>query len=249
MKNIRRLLKKRGEHMILALIPAYNEEKSIGDVIRGALKYVDKVIVIDDGSSDKTYDIAYSLGATVLRHSRNMGVGASIRTGINYAKKVNPELIIILDADGQHDPNDIPRLIQPILSGQADFVLGSRFLQGNPTMPLLKFIGNKFLSLLVSILLCTRVTDAQTGFRALNRRALMALHIEAEYTYVQEMIIKLYLKGCKLKEVPIKVRQRRYGRSKVASSIIRYIIRTLPIIFRTYIHMRTRSFNCRPSEF
>lgn len=197
-------------------------------------KYVDRIIVIDDGSKDKTSKIANHLGATVLYHTRNMGVGAAMRTGTNYAKKFKPDIVVTLDGDGQHNPSDIPKIIQPILFDQADFILGSRFLQGNSNMLLIKFIGNKLLSLLVSILVGVRITDAQSGFRALNRKALMALNLEADKTYVQEMIIELCLKGCKLKEVPISVMPRKYGSSKVTSNIIKYIIKSLLTIFRAY---------------
>lgn len=203
-------------------------------------KYVDRIIVIDDGSKDKTPKIANHRGATVLRHTRNMGVGAAMRTGTNYAKKFNPDIVVTLDGDGQHNPSDIPKIIRPILSDQVDFVLGSRFLQGDPPMPLLKLIGNKLLSILVSILTRVRVTDAQSGFRALRREALMALNLEGDKTYVQEMIMELCLKGYKLKEVPITVRSRKYGNSKVTSNIIKYVVKTLPIIFRSYGRVRGR---------
>lgn len=195
---------------------------------------MDRIILIDDGSNDKTSEIANYLGATVLHHTQNMGVGAAMRTGTNYAKKVKPDLVVSLDGDGQHKPSDIPKIIQPILSGQADFVLGSRFLQGDPPMPLIKLAGNKLLSLLVSILTNVRVTDAQSGFRALRGEALIALNLEGNKTYVQEMIIELCLKGYKLKEVPIIVMPRKYGSSKVTSSIIKYIIKSLLTIFRAY---------------
>jgi len=221
--------------MILALIPAYDEAGSIAKVIEETSKYVDEVVVIDDGSKDKTSEIANCFGATVLRHSRNMGVGAAMRTGIEYAKKVRPSVVVTIDGDGQHDPKEIPRIVQPIISRQADFVLGSRFFQhGKLNMPLIKLVGNKLLSLFISVLLGVRITDVQTGFRALDWEALMALNLEADHTYVQEMIIELCLKGYKLKEIPTKVKPRKHGNSKVTSNIFKYITKTLPSIFRAY---------------
>lgn len=221
--------------MFIALIPAYGEEKSIGNVIKETLKYVDKVVVIDDGSKDRTVKIANDLGATVLRHSKNMGVGAAMRTGIDYAKKVKPDLLVALDADGQHNPNDIPRLIKPILSGEADFVIGSRMLENDKQMPFIKLVGNKILNLIVSIFIKRMISDSQSGFRALNQESIMALNLEGDKTYVQEMIIELSLKGKKIKEVPIETNHRNHGKSKVTSNTIEYIIKTMPIILRTYI--------------
>lgn len=221
---------------IVALIPAYNESRSIGDVIKKVSGYVDKVIVIDDSSSDQTAFIAQSLGAKVLNHFRNMGVGAAMQTGINYVKTIKPDIVVTLDGDGQHKPEDIPRMIQPILSSDADLVLGSRFLQGNPHMSLIKLFGNKFFAFLIRILVGVKLTDTQTGFRALNLKALMSLDLKANYTYVQEMIIDLYVKKFKIVEVPIRVLPRKYGHSKVALNIFKYALRTLSIIIYAYLH-------------
>ncbi len=231
---------------ITALIPAFNESRSIGGIIRRVGVQVDKVVVINDFSSDETPLIAQYLGATVLNHSRNMGVGAAMQTGINYSKATKPDIVVTLDADGQHKPEDIPRVIQPILSGEADLVLGSRFLRGNPPdMPAIKLLGNKFFVYLIRFLTGIELTDTQTGFRALNRRALAKLDLEANYTYVQEMIIDLHTKGFRIVEVPITALPREYGSSKVALNIFKYALRTLSIITHAYLHktkrVRTRS--------
>ena len=221
---------------ITALIPAYNEGGSIGDVVRKVYDHVDKVVVINDFSSDKTPLIAKYLGATVLNHSRNMGVGAAMQTGINYSKATKPDIVVTLDGDGQHKPEDIPRIVQPILSGDADLVLGSRFLRGNPPdMPVIKLLGNKFFAYLIRFLTGIKLTDTQTGFRALNRKALVDLDLKANYTYVQEMIIDLYAKGFRIVEVPITVLPRKHGCSKVALNIFKYAIRALSIIIYAYL--------------
>lgn len=164
-----------------------------------------------------------------------MGVGAAMRTGINYAKKIRPDLLVTLDADGQHDPSDIPRLIKPILSDEADFVIGSRRLEKDQHMKSINLIGNKILNLIVSIFIKKRIKDSQSGFRALNHNSIMALNLEGDKTYVQEMIIELSLKGKKIKEVPIETNHRNHGKSKVTSNIIDYSIKTMQIILRTYI--------------
>jgi len=163
-----------------------------------------------------------------------MGVGAAMRTGINYAKKIKTDLLVTLDADGQHDPNDIPRLIKPILSGEADFVIGSRRLENDHHMKSINLIGNKILNLIVSVFIKRRIKDSQSGFRALNQESIMALNLEGDKTYVQEMIIDLYLKGKKIKEVSIETNHRNHGESKVTSNIIDYSIKTIIIIFKTY---------------
>ncbi|GAG78552.1 unnamed protein product, partial [marine sediment metagenome] len=169
---------------------------------------MDKIIVVDDGSTDRTAQIAKDLGATVIQHKKNMGVGAAMRTGINYAKKIKPDIIVTLDADGQHDPSDIPRLIKPILSGEADFVIGSRRLEKCQDMKQINVIGNKILNLIVSVLIRKRIKDSQSGFRALNQNSIMTLNLEGDKTYVQEMIIELCLKGKKIKEVFIETNNR-----------------------------------------
>ncbi len=220
---------------ITALIPAYNEGESIGSVVRKVGDQVNRVVVINDFSSDETPLIAQYLGATVLNHSRNLGVGAAMQTGINYSKATRPDIVVTLDGDGQHKPEDIPRIIQPILSGDADLVLGSRFLRGNPDMPLIKLLGNKFFVYLIRFLTGTKLTDTQTGFRALNLRALANLDLKANYTYVQEMIIDLCVKGFRIVEVPITVLPRKHGSSKVALNIFNYAIRALSIIIYAYV--------------
>ncbi len=166
-----------------------------------------------------------------------MGVGGAIRTGINYAKELKPDILVTLDADGQHKPSDIPRLIQPILSGEADFVIGSRRIDEDPNITSINLIGNKILNAIVSVFIGKRITDAQSGFRALNIESIMALNLQGDKTYVQEMIIELCLKGKKFKEVFIETNKRDHGKSKVTSNIIDYAVKTSIIICKTYIRV------------
>ena len=113
--------------MIVAAIPAYNEEKTIAKVVVHAMKYVDKVVVVDDGSTDDTATIAEHLGAHLVRHDGNLGYGAAIRSCFSIARDLNSDALVILDADGQHNADDIPKLLAPIQAGEADIVVGSRF--------------------------------------------------------------------------------------------------------------------------
>jgi len=114
---------------IVAVLPAFNEQRTIAEVILKTEKNVDRVVVVDDGSSDLTAEVAERLGATVIRHKRNIGYGAALRSGFEHALKLNPKVVVTLDTDGQHDPNEIPNLVKPILEGKADVVIGSRFLR------------------------------------------------------------------------------------------------------------------------
>jgi len=226
--------------VLLAVIPAFNEDKSIVNIVQKTRKYVDRVIVVDDSSTDNTQELARRSGATVLQHSTNRGVGAAMITGLKYAQKLKPDIVVTLDADGQHRPEDIPRLIHPIIAMKADLVLGSRFLQKPPpNIPSIKYIGNKFFTFITSILARVKLTDTQTGFRALNQKALLALDLRSEFTYTQEMVLILgHKKYCCL-EVPIEVRPRKQGNSKVASNFIKYGFKSLTIILSTYIRQKT----------
>lgn len=221
------------------MIPAFDEEKSIADVVQRTAKYVDRVVVVDDSSRDNTAELALRSGATVLRHSRNMGVGAAIITGVNYAQKLNPDIVVTLDADGQHKPEEIPRLIRLVVAGKADCVVGTRFLQGSlaNTSPI-KHVGNKFFTFITDLLAGAKLTDTQTGFRVLNKKALFALDLRSKFTYTHEMIIILGHKGCRITEIPIRAEPRKQGNSKVTSNIFSYGFKSLAIIFSTYIRQK-----------
>jgi glycosyltransferase involved in cell wall biosynthesis len=224
---------------ILAVIPAFNEEKSIADVVQRTAKHVDCVVVVDDSSRDNTAELALLSGATVLRHSKNMGVGATMITGIEYAQKLRPDIVVTLDADGQHKPEEIPRLIRLVVAGKADCVVGSRFLQGSlANTSFIKRVGNKFFTFITNLLAGAKLTDTQTGFRALNKKALFALDLKCKFTYTHEMIIILSHKGCRIGEVPIRVEPRKQGNSKVTSNIFGYVFKSLAIVFSTYVRQK-----------
>ncbi len=224
----------------LAIIPAFNEEKSIAAIVQETKKHVNEVLVVDDHSTDNTAKIARVHGATVICHSRNKGVGAAMKTGISYAKKLKPNIVITIDADGQHRPEEIPHLIQPIVVDDADLVLGSRFLNEQlSNSSLIKKIGNKLVTFITSFLAGVKLTDTQTGFRAFNRKALLSLDLVSDFTYTQEMILILCYKGFRCTEVPIQIHPRKYGKSKVVSKIGAYALRTLIIILSTHLRLKT----------
>jgi len=154
---------------IIVAIPAYNEEETIAKEILNAKKYADKIIICDDGSADSTAEIAKSLGADVIRHKRNLGYGAAIQSLFKRAKELNFDVLVTLDGDGQHDPDDIPKVIKPIIDDEADIVIGSRFI-GNSlvVMPWYRRIGVKLITNFVnySAKQSISIRDAQSGFRA-----------------------------------------------------------------------------------
>jgi glycosyltransferase involved in cell wall biosynthesis len=159
-------------------IPAFNEEHTIARVILEAQKFADKVVVCDDGSTDYTAKIADSLGADVVRHEKNGGYGASIKSLFLRALELNADVFVTLDADGQHEPNEIPFVIKPILEGEADVVIGSRFVDRNGTaeMPLYRQLGAKLITKMVNGSAKNGVTDSQSGFRAYSHIALDRLN-------------------------------------------------------------------------
>lgn len=165
--------------MIIAIIPAHNEEKSIKAVIEKVKKYVDKIIVIDDASVDKTGEIAKKMGAFVIMHKTNKGLGGALISGFKKALEITKndrEIIITIDADGQHNPDEIPKFLVEINKGY-DFVLGKRDLS---KYPFVKKFGNFFLNMLTNIVCGTALKDTESGFRAFTRKALKKMEFKAE---------------------------------------------------------------------
>lgn len=163
---------------IVVCIPAYNEERSIASLIVQLRSFAYEILVCDDGSTDQTGEIARQLGLTVFRHEKNMGKGASLRTLIEEATKLDPEVVVTMDGDGQHEPNDVPRVVAPILQSNADIVIGARRTSGG-MMPRDRVIGNMVLDLATGRKAGMRLVDSQSGFRAYSRRALGFLDFKA----------------------------------------------------------------------
>ncbi len=161
--------------MLAAIIPAYNEERFIGSVVIKVRKFADTVIVVDDGSTDSTAEIAHTAGAVVIVHERNRGKGAALNSGFQKARELDADIVTVLDGDGQHRAEEIPSLIQPVLDGRADMVVGSRFLRIHNRAPLYRQIGQRIVTFLTNLTSGVRSTDSWSGFRAFSRKAVEAM--------------------------------------------------------------------------
>ena len=187
--------------MIVAAIPAYNQEAMIARVVIGSSRHVDKVLVCDDGSSDLTGEIAERLGAEVVRHERNLGKGAAVRSLFDFAKRLGADIVVTIDADGQHNPDEIPKLVEPILSGKADIVIGSRSLTGSE-MPRYRSIGRKALDQATAAAGRLKIADTQSGFRAYSKDAVGSLEV-TEFGIGVDSEILMKAEGLRLAEVPV----------------------------------------------
>ena len=219
---------------IVALIPALNEEKTIGAVVRGALKYVDHVVVVDDLSEDDTVEVAKEAGAQVIRLRNRRKVGGVVKAGISYVKSLEPNILVTLDGDGQHDPDEIPHLLKLVLDGKFDLVQGSRFLE-DKRKSTIKDAGNCIFSRLVSFLLRQKITDITSGFRVLNFIALSDLDLKFDQECYPEMTIDLSLKGYRIAEEHIKNLPRLHGNSRVIDNLFSYMFKALGILTYTFL--------------
>lgn len=188
-------------------IPAFNEEKTVACVVLEAQKYADVVIVCDDGSGDLTGEIAERLGATVVRHKRNRGYGAALQTLFKQARELDADVLVTLDSDGQHDPAQIPLLVEPIRQRIAEVVLGSRFIdkKGTANMPAYRQLGVKVITKLSNGSNKNSVSDAQSGFRAYSKLAMDRMEVISEngMSASIELLRVVHKSGLKVCEVPI----------------------------------------------
>ena len=222
-------------------IPALNEEKTISKVISGIpreIPGVDElcVLVINDGSTDSTEELARSAGADVVSNRAPSGLGAAFKIGVHEALLRGADIIVTIDGDGQFNSEDVSKLVKPITDGESDFVSCSRFRRRimTPKMPFSKFLGNLGMAWFMRKLTGKNITDASCGFRAYSRDALLHLNLFGKFTYTQETLLDLIFKGFRYMEVPLSVRgQREFGKSRIASNLFKYAYQTLKIIFRS----------------
>jgi glycosyltransferase involved in cell wall biosynthesis len=228
---------------LVVMLPALNEETTIAGVLGRIPREIEGVcdvraLVVDDGSTDRTAELARQSGAVVVSHLQNSGVGAAFSTGIEQALAMGADVIVNMDADGQFQPEDIPTLIRPILHDGYGFATCSRFADPDniPHMPKVKLWGNRMMCRLVNAITgTTKFSDVSCGFRAYSRDTAMRLNLYGKFTYTQETLIDLAMKGLPMTEVPLTVRGvREHGKSRVASNLWHYGFNTSMIILRAY---------------
>ncbi len=188
-----------------AIIPAFNEEVAIGSVVLLSREHVDEVLVVDDGSTDRTASVAEMAGARVLRHHKNLGKGAALKTGF---QATDADVIVTLDADGQHDPAEIPKLMEPIIRGEADIVNGSRYLHGtDENTPRYRRVGQKILDTATNISTGLEITDTQSGFRAFSSKTIPHFRFrDPGFVVESEMLADAAEAGLRIMEVEVGVR-------------------------------------------
>ncbi len=227
---------------LVVIIPAFNEAATIERVIKSVPTDIPgvrdtEIVVIDDGSEDNTAQLARDAGAHVVSHYENRGVGASYASGVHEALQRGADIVVNIDADGQFNSADIPKLIKPLLAGEAGLVTASRFKDPQliPDMPLARLMGNRLVSLIISLIVGRRFYDVSCGFRACSRETALHLNMTGSFTYTQEMFLDLSFKGIHVIEVPVVVRgSREHGKSAISSNLFSYATRALRIILRAY---------------
>jgi len=191
---------------IVAAIPCFNEARCIGSVVLKAKKFVDTIVVIDDGSTDATAEIVAEAGAAIHRHDQNRGYGAAIRSAFAKGRQLEADVLVILDGDGQHDPSDIPNLVKPVVEGEADVVVGSRFLGEGKRPPFYRRLGQRVLTVATNLGSGQPLSDSQSGFRAYSSKALKELSFaESGMSASSEIQFAIGKSGLRVAEVPIDV--------------------------------------------
>jgi len=197
-------MREQAKPKIIAAIPCFNNEHFITELVSSARKYVDEVVVIDDGSYDGTAEAARAAGALVINHGKNRGYGEAIKSCFEAAKANAACALVILDGDGQHNANEIPRLLEPVIRGEADIVIGSRFLTNEQNMPKYRKFGISVITFLWNFGSKMKVSDAQSGFRAYSKKIFGNSSLFEEGMSVSiETLEKARMKGAIIKEVPI----------------------------------------------
>jgi hypothetical protein len=223
---------------IAILVPAYNEAENIGHVLddmpREVCGVATEVLVVDDGSRDGTGDVAAEHGAAVARHVTNRGGGAALRTGYRLMVESGALIVVTLDADGQHLPAEMPRLVEPVLSGEVDVAHGSRVLGHADRNTRARELGIVFFNRLVSFITRTHVTDCSNGYRAVRTTVLPQLVLRQEQFHTSEFMIEAIKRGIPAREVPITVEQRLHGHSK-KPAVMRYGLGFANAIVRTWL--------------
>jgi len=227
----------------IAIVPAHNEEGAVGGVI-AELRAFDPsldVVVVDDGSHDRTAQVAAAAGAFVVRLPFNLGIGAAVQTGFKFALAGRYDEAVRLDGDGQHDPRELPKLIGPLERGEADIVVGSRFARGadEHRPALARRIGIVFFARLVSLLTRQRVTDTTSGFQALNAKGIAIFAADYPHDYPEvEATVMVHKHRLRLLEVPVRMREREHGASSITA--VRSVYYMCKVTLALFVSMARR---------
>ena len=234
---------------LIVNLPAYNEEEKIGETIKRIprqISAIDKILVqvIDDGSRDKTVEVAKEAGADIIfSHQVNRGIGVTFRTAVEKALENGADIMVNMDADGQFDPNDIQKLIAPILKNEKDMVIADRFGEHRAkNIPWAKDFLNRFAAKLVGAFMQTNIKDLTCGYRALNRETMLRLNLPGGFTYTQETIIDAIGKNLKLQWIPVKVTYHEGRKSRVVKSIYSFVNNSFKIIIKAIRDVRPMKF-------
>jgi glycosyltransferase involved in cell wall biosynthesis len=219
---------------VLLFLPAFDEEEAIADLLRRVPATAAgrrlELVVVDDGSRDATAAIARGMGADVMSLGANQGLGAAVRAGLRLGVQRGAAAVVFCDADGEYPPEEIDRLVAPVLADTADYVVGSRFLGRIDHMRPERFAGNVVLSAGLSFVARRRISDGQSGYRAFSPAAAAAAEVIHDYNYAQVLTLDLLAKGFRYAEVPISYRFRTTGRSFV--TLGRYLRHVVPAVYR-----------------
>ncbi|MET0884584.1 MAG: lysylphosphatidylglycerol synthase domain-containing protein [Acidimicrobiales bacterium] len=219
---------------VLLFLPAHDEAATVSEVVARVPTTVHgravDCLVIDDGSRDGTAALAKAAGAEVVRHERNLGLGATVRRGLAEGRRRGVAAVVFCDADDEYDPADLGAMVAPILAGEADYVVGDRFGHGHPDMRPHRWVGNRLLTHLTAFVARRPLADAQSGFRALSPAAAAEAEIVHDYNYAQVLTLDLLAKGYRYAEIPIAYRHRRRGRSFIKP--VGYLRRVVPAVYR-----------------
>ena len=232
----------------LAIVVARNEEAALPAVLAGLPAAVGTVpvdvLVVDDGSTDATPHLARAAGATVISHPASRGLGAALRTGLHHATKSGYEAAVYLDGDGEYDAGQADTLLAAVIDGEADYVIGSRFLGTRAGMAAHRSLSNRLLSRLMSAMTGLAMTDSQSGYRAFSARALGLAHIRHDYNYAQVLTLHLWGHAIEPREVPIDYTRRTTGRSFIRHA--EYLRKVVPAMLAEY--REARAMRCAAPE-
>jgi glycosyltransferase involved in cell wall biosynthesis len=226
---------------LLIAIPCLNEGASVSELLRNIPKSIGGInqvitLVIDDGSTDNTVELAKAHEAEVISHKINKGLGAVFRTASDYALLKKFDFLVIIDGDLQFDPNEIPNLVLPLVSNQCDVVIGNRFFSDSAIQDMggPKKVGNKVVTKVINILTKSNYGDVSSGFRAYSREALLRLNTNFDFNFSQEILLEISFHKLKVIEIPVTVKYFKGRESRVANNLLRYGIRITKTILRTY---------------